>query len=127
VRAWQIKHRGSRVRPPATAPSSSNPLRRGQPVTRTKEEAFAVLEAHIRQLRGGGGGAGAEEAFGRLATTESDCSSAKRGGDVGPFGGDTGTRMHPNFEAETRRLAVGEMSSRPIETPSGWHCVWRIR
>ena len=41
------------------------------------------------------------QAFADLATTESDCSSSKRGGDLGPFGR---KQMAPPFEAVSRRL-----------------------
>lgn len=39
-----------------------------------------------------------ESAFSELATRESDCSSAKRGGDLGVFGRG---KMQPPFEAAT--------------------------
>jgi len=60
--------------------------------------------------------------FQELAKTESDCSSAKRGGDLGFFGR---KQMQPNFEAASFGLAVGEMS-RIVETSSGVHVLLRL-
>ena len=45
-----IKHRDSRFRPPATEPTSSNPLKNKEPVTRTKESAREILAAHLAAL-----------------------------------------------------------------------------
>lgn len=60
--------------------------------------------------------------FQELAKTESDCSSAKRGGDLGFFGK---KQMQPNFEAASFGLAVGEMSQ-IVETSSGFHVLLRL-
>jgi NIMA-interacting peptidyl-prolyl cis-trans isomerase 1 len=60
--------------------------------------------------------------FQELAKTESDCSSAKRGGDLGFFGR---KQMQPNFEVASFGLAVGEMS-RIVETSSGVHVLLRL-
>jgi peptidyl-prolyl cis-trans isomerase NIMA-interacting 1 len=56
-----------------------------------------------------------------LAKTESDCSSAKRGGDLGFFGRGA---MQPAFEKAAYALKVGEMSE-PVETDSGVHLILR--
>ena len=79
-----------------------------------------IIKVHLQTLKSDS----SDSAFAKLATTESDCSSVKRGGDLGPF---TRGKMHPNFEAESWRLAVGAMSESPIETPSGYHIVRRLR
>jgi NIMA-interacting peptidyl-prolyl cis-trans isomerase 1 len=65
-----VKHRDSR------RPSSwKEPT-----ITRTKEEAVQIVEEFRSQIAAGG------ISFEELASTESDCSSYKRGGDLGPFG-----------------------------------------
>ena len=138
-----IKHSGSRVRAPATKPTSSNPLKR-------KAEALNILQGHLAYLKqkfstSTAAGAGSLDKAAdavcdsstwnpivgwrsgsdsrepslqldacvclirwlwlfcfpftsrlSLATQESDCSSAKRGGDLGPFGR---RQMAPPFEA----------------------------
>ena len=60
-----IKHRDSR------RPSSW----RENKITRSKDEARTILEGHEQKIQGG-----AELA--ELATSESDCSSARKGGDL---------------------------------------------
>ena len=126
-----IKHRESRVRPPATEPTSSNPLKNKEPVTRTKESAREILAAHLAALTAQhsaaatttGLDAAFDSAFETLATAESDCSSAKRGGDLGPF---RRGQMHPDFEKASFELGVGELCKDVIETPSGFHTILRI-
>ncbi|OQR94750.1 peptidyl-prolyl cis-trans isomerase NIMA-interacting 1-like [Achlya hypogyna] len=61
--------------------------------------------------------------FEELAKTESDCSSAKRGGDLGPFGRG---KMQPPFEAAAFALSVHELSE-PVETDSGVHIIFRLK
>jgi NIMA-interacting peptidyl-prolyl cis-trans isomerase 1 len=56
-----------------------------------------------------------------LATTESDCSSARKGGDLGYFGpGD----MQKEFEEAAFALRPGDMSG-VVETASGLHLIER--
>lgn len=57
-----------------------------------------------------------------LARTESDCSSAKRGGDLGFFGR---KKMQPAFEEASFKLNIGELSD-IIETSSGVHVILRV-
>lgn len=57
-----------------------------------------------------------------LARTESDCSSAKRGGDLGFFGP---KKMQPAFEDASFKLNIGQLSD-IIETSSGVHVILRI-
>ena len=59
--------------------------------------------------------------FRSLAKEFSDCSSAKKGGDLGEFG--TGEMQRP-FEEATFALKVGEMSD-VVETDSGVHLILR--
>lgn len=49
-------------------------------MTRSKEEALAMIEAFHERLVAG------EVSFADLAAQESHCSSARRGGDLGDFG-----------------------------------------
>lgn len=60
--------------------------------------------------------------FQELAQTESDCSSAKRGGDLGYFGP---KKMQPNFEQAAFALEIGQLSS-IVETSSGVHVLLRV-
>ena len=60
--------------------------------------------------------------FEELAKTESDCSSAKRNGDLGFYGRKA---MHPAFEKASFALKVGELS-KMVETSSGVHVILRI-
>uniref|UniRef100_A0A7S2T3U2 Peptidyl-prolyl cis-trans isomerase n=1 Tax=Chloropicon primus TaxID=1764295 RepID=A0A7S2T3U2_9CHLO len=103
------KHRGSRR--PA---SWRNPN-----ITITKDEAEDLVRGLREQI------AGADDVrakFEELATVESDCSSAKRGGDLGPFGRG---RMMPSFEKASFELQPGEMSGL-VETDSGVHIIYRV-
>ena len=65
-----VKHRDSR------RPSSW----REDDITRSKEEALVILKGYREKIVSG------EATFEDLASNYSDCSSAKRGGDLGPFG-----------------------------------------
>ena len=55
--------------------------------------------------------------FAELASQYSDCSSAKKGGDLGPFGRG---QMQSSFEVGTYALKVGELSdgNNPCNNPS---------
>ena len=61
-----IKHKDSR------RPSSW----RQKEITRSKEEAIAVIKQHESRIKSG------EISLGELATAESDCSSARKRGDL---------------------------------------------
>ncbi|KAG7373244.1 parvulin-like peptidyl-prolyl isomerase [Nitzschia inconspicua] len=108
------KHKGSR------RPSSW----RNPKITATKEEAHEELQGLLEILQ--------EEAnnpkelratFEELARTESDCSSAKRGGDLGFFGR---KKMQPAFEEASFALKKGEMTKTIVDTSSGSHIILRI-
>jgi len=100
-----VKHKDSR------RPSSwKEPV-----ITRTKEEALAMIEAFMEQLVSGGAD------FADLASKESHCSSARRGGDLGDFGPG---QMQPAFENAAFALDVGELSG-PVFSDSGVHLILR--
>lgn len=104
-----VKHAGSR------RPSSW----RTDNITRNKEEARKILSDYKKQL---------EEApnmrarFKELANEFSDCSSAKRGGDLGKF---RRRQMQKPFEDAAFALKVGELSDL-VETDSGVHLIYRL-
>lgn len=85
-------------------------------ITRGKEEALAILSAYRERIVSG------EVSFEELARTESDCSSARNGGDLGVFGRG---RMQKPFEDAAFALDVGEVSA-IVETESGVHILQRI-
>ena len=60
--------------------------------------------------------------FRELAHEYSDCSSAKRGGDLGPFGRN---KMQRAFEDAAFALNVGQMSD-VVDTDSGLHLILRV-
>lgn len=62
-----------------------------------------------------------EETLPDLAKKYSDCSSAKRGGDLGPF---ARGQMQKPFEDASFALAVGELSD-IVDTDSGVHLILR--
>jgi len=108
------KHKNSR------RPSSWRQAKITQTVEEAKEELEGILEIlqeeqdNPDELRA---------TFEELARTESDCSSAKRGGDLGYFGR---RKMQPNFEAASFALEVGELTKEVVETSSGVHLILRI-
>ena len=61
------------------------------------------------------------DAVANVAKKVSDCSSAKRGGDLGEFGPG---QMQRAFEDATYALKIGEMSE-AVETDSGVHVILR--
>ncbi|SPO04589.1 probable parvulin (peptidylprolyl isomerase) [Cephalotrichum gorgonifer] len=100
-----VKHSGSRN------PSSW----KEQHITRSKEEARAILEGHQRKIKSG------EETLGSLAKRESDCNSAHKFGDLGCFGRGV---MQREFEEAAFALEVGQLSD-VVETASGLHLIER--
>ncbi|KAJ1969360.1 Peptidyl-prolyl cis-trans isomerase NIMA-interacting protein 1 [Dimargaris xerosporica] len=100
-----VKHRESR------RPSSW----KEENITRSKDEALELLQEYRRQI------VSKEESFEELATINSDCSSAKRGGDLDYFG--PGMMQKP-FEDAAFKLKVGEISE-PVWTDSGVHIILR--
>uniref|UniRef100_A0A6U0JBT0 Peptidyl-prolyl cis-trans isomerase n=1 Tax=Minutocellus polymorphus TaxID=265543 RepID=A0A6U0JBT0_9STRA len=115
VRALHIlkKHRGSR------RPASW----RRPKITDTKEKAIADVEELIAILKESEDDPKELRAtFEELAKTESDCTSAKRGGDLGFFGK---RKMQKPFEDASFALGIGELSG-VVETSSGVHVILRI-
>ncbi|KAF4580934.1 peptidyl-prolyl cis/trans isomerase [Ophiocordyceps camponoti-floridani] len=101
-----IKHSGSR------RPSSW----RESEITRSKDEAMAIIKGHEQKIKSG------SVSLGELALNESDCSSARKRGDLGFFGrGD----MQKEFEEVAFNLNPGDMSG-VVETPSGLHLIERL-
>ena len=82
--------------------------------SRSKDAATAQLQ-RVRQRVVSG------EDFATLAQTESDCSSAKQGGDLGPFGRG---QMQKPFEDAAFGLKVGELSG-IVSSDSGVHIIKR--
>uniref|UniRef100_A0A7S4JSN8 peptidylprolyl isomerase n=1 Tax=Odontella aurita TaxID=265563 RepID=A0A7S4JSN8_9STRA len=107
------KHRGSRR--PA---SWRNPK-----ITDNREKAVSDLGELISILKESEGDPKELRAtFEELARTESDCSSAKRGGDLGFFGR---RKMQPNFEKASFALKIGQLSD-VVDTSSGVHVILRL-
>ncbi|WRT64134.1 uncharacterized protein IL334_001063 [Kwoniella shivajii] len=112
VRASHIlaKHAGSR------RPSSW----RQDNITITSEQAQSIIEGHIKKLQSLPPSELAKE-FANIASTESDCSSARKGGDLGWFGRG---QMQKPFEDNTFGLEVGQLSD-IVQTDSGVHVILR--
>lgn len=107
------KHCGSR------RPSSW----RSSDITISKETACSELEELLKILHESSSDPQELRAtFEELARTESDCNTAKRGGDVGYF---SKKKMQPAFEKASFNLAVGDLS-KIIETSSGVHLILRL-
>ncbi|KAJ3102840.1 Peptidyl-prolyl cis-trans isomerase NIMA-interacting protein 1 [Physocladia obscura] len=88
---------------------------REQNITRSLEEATAIIAQHRAVISSG------EADFATLARGNSDCSSAKEGGDLGWFGKN---QMQKPFEDATFALKVGELSE-PVFSDSGVHIILR--
>lgn len=100
-----VKHRESR------RPSSW----RQPTITRSKKEAMSLIKEYRRKIL-------AQEAvFTDIATKYSDCSSARRAGDLGYF---SRGQMQLPFEEESFKLKIGQLSQ-PIKTDSGIHIILR--
>ncbi|KAF2862346.1 rotamase-domain-containing protein [Piedraia hortae CBS 480.64] len=101
-----VKHNGSR------RPSSW----RQANITRSKDEAMNTIKSHESKIKSGA------TSLGDLAALESDCSSARKRGDLGFFGkGD----MQKEFEDVAFTLSPGEISG-VVETASGLHLIERL-
>ncbi|KAJ4827466.1 hypothetical protein Tsubulata_006808 [Turnera subulata] len=104
-----IKHEGSRRKASWKDPEGS--------VIRstTRDAAVSQLKAIREDIVSG------KAKFDDVASRLSDCSSAKRGGDLGPFGRG---QMQKPFEDITFALKVGEISD-IVDTDSGVHIILR--
>ncbi|KAG0664263.1 hypothetical protein C6P46_001727 [Rhodotorula mucilaginosa] len=103
-----IKHSGSR------RPSSW----REKEITRSKQDAIEILKQHQKLLKDA---VDLRDTFAKLASTESDCSSARDGGDLGVFGRN---QMQKPFEDAAFALKVDELSD-IVSTDSGVHLILR--
>ena len=74
-----------------------------------------MLKGYEEQIRSG------QTTLGDLAVSESDCSSARKRGDLGFFGKG---QMQKEFEDTAFTLQPGEMSG-VVETASGVHLIQR--
>ncbi|KAF2638520.1 rotamase-domain-containing protein [Massarina eburnea CBS 473.64] len=107
-----VKHRDSR------RPASWREPR----ITRSKEEAKELINQYLEQIQAFEADNNAGKSLPELAMTESDCSSARKGGDLGFFGhGD----MQKEFEEAAFRLEKDQVSP-VVETASGVHLIQRL-
>ncbi|ODO07238.1 peptidyl-prolyl cis-trans isomerase NIMA-interacting 1 [Cryptococcus wingfieldii CBS 7118] len=104
------KHSGSRR--PASWRSDN--------ITISSAEAQSIIEKHVAYLKSLPKEHLARE-FAKIASTESDCSSAKKGGDLGWFGRG---QMQKPFEDNTFSTPIGELSD-IVKTDSGVHVILR--
>jgi len=84
-------------------------------IERSKEEAIKTLSEYKKQIDD------KKATLEELAEKFSDCSSAKRGGDLGYF---TKGAMQKPFEEASFDLEVGQLSG-IVETDSGVHVILR--
>uniref|UniRef100_A0A5B7AFM8 Peptidyl-prolyl cis-trans isomerase n=1 Tax=Davidia involucrata TaxID=16924 RepID=A0A5B7AFM8_DAVIN len=104
-----IKHQGSRRKASWKDPE-------GRVISNTtRDAAIAQLKSLREDIFAG------KAKFDDVASRYSDCSSAKRGGDLGPFGRG---QMQKPFEEATYALKVGEISD-IVDTDSGVHIIMR--
>ncbi|OIW09645.1 hypothetical protein TanjilG_28244 [Lupinus angustifolius] len=104
-----IKHEGSRRKASWKDPE-------GRVIKNTtRENAVSQLKALQDDIVSG------KVKFEDVAARYSDCSSAKRGGDLGPFGRG---QMQKPFEEAAFGLKVGEISD-IVDTDSGVHIIKR--
>ncbi|XP_068639949.1 peptidyl-prolyl cis-trans isomerase Pin1-like [Aristolochia californica] len=104
-----IKHQGSR-RPASWKDPDGSVIK-----NTTRDAAVAQLKALREDIVSG------KAKFGELAARHSDCTSAKRGGDLGPF---ARGQMQKPFEEAAFLLKVGEISD-IVDTDSGVHIIVR--
>lgn len=91
-------------------------------ITISKEEALKQLQRLRERVEREAKETGSlEKAFASVASSESDCSSARKGGDLGFFGRGA---MQPAFEKAAFELDVGQMSS-VVDSDSGVHFILR--
>lgn len=97
---------------------------RQKKITQTREEAHEELKSLLELLEDDAEDPEALRAtFEEIARTESDCSSAKRGGDLGFF---TRGKMQPPFEDASFSLNKGELTKDIVDSSSGSHLILRI-
>jgi len=108
-----IKHQGSR-----------NPTSwRESKITRSEDQARAILEKHKANIEQSKKDNNEYFTLGKIAIDESDCSSARKGGDLGLFGRG---EMQKEFEEAAFALKeVGDVSG-IVETASGLHLIEKL-
>ncbi|KAH7977678.1 hypothetical protein HPB49_003165 [Dermacentor silvarum] len=84
-------------------------------ITRTRDEALALIKRYREEIVSG------KKTFEDAANEYSDCTSAKRKGDLGAFGRGA---TQKGFEEAAFALKVGELSE-PVFTESGVHLILR--
>ncbi len=85
-------------------------------LTRSKEEAFELAQRLINQLKND------QSLFSELAMAHSDDALARQGGDMGIwFRG----KMQQEVDGAIDDLSPGEVTSRPVESPLGYHVILR--
>ena len=87
-------------------------------VTRSKDEAIAILRKHQEEINDA---TNKSAAFGELAKVHSDCSSHDKSGDLGLF---ARGQMQKPFEDAAFALQVGDISD-IVSTESGVHIIMR--
>jgi len=95
---------------------------RQKEITCTKEEAQRHCNSLREFLLSTGDRAQLQERFMEKAQSDSDCGSAKKGGDLGFF---PPGRMQKAFEEVAFNLGVGELSQ-AVETKLGYHLILRL-
>jgi len=85
---------------------------------RTRAQAYTILKQLLIKWQGNC----TEEEFCTAAFEVSDCSSAKRMGDLGFF---PRGKMQPKFEKEAFALDIGRVSD-IVDSDSGYHLIMRI-
>ena len=118
VRASHIlkKHSGSR------RPASW----RCDNITQSKNEAISQIKDIKKQLEETLNTQGQQamfDLFAKIASTESDCSSAERGGDLGSF---SRGKMQKSIEDASFALNVGQLSDL-VDSDSGIHIILRLQ
>ena len=109
------KHAGSR------RPSSW----RVREITQSKEEAIeqiSTFRTKLVEILDKSGYEAMKKTFMEIASVESDCGSAERGGDLGSF---ARGQMQKNFEEASFALGVQGLSP-VVDTDSGIHIILRI-
>ena len=97
-----IKHRGSR------RPSSWREAK----ITRTKEEALEILRGHEARIKSG------EATLGDIAMSESDCSSARKKGDLSVGENLSGSQITDLFIVDSLAAARCNLSLKKRHSPS---------